>query len=183
MCQGGDFAHQGYDNGVPMGSTLTHPSQDTAPRLAVSALMDPGWPGQPGTPLQRIQIIKGWVDAQGNTREAVYDVAGDASKGASVDLRTCTPSGGGFADLCAVWTDPDFKKNERAFYYARVLESPSCRWNQYYCNARQVDCSKPPIPQDQNPPYSEFEYQQCCSSEVPSTVQQRAWTSPIWYTP
>ena len=183
MCQRGDFAQQGYDNGVPMGGTLTRPTNDQAPRFAVSALMDPGWPGHLGTPLQRIQIIKGWLDAQGNPQEAVYDVAGHASRGASVNLQTCEPIGGGTADLCAVWTDPDFEKTERAFYYARVLESPSCRWNQFYCNARQVDCSGPPIPQDENPPYSEFEYQQCCSGEVPSTVQQRAWTSPIWYNP
>jgi hypothetical protein len=99
-----------------------------------------------------------------------------------VDLCTCNPSGG-FADLCAVWTDPAFDANQRAFYYARVLESPSCRWNQFYCNARQVDCSGPPVPQDENPPYSEFEYQQCCSGAVPSTVQQRAWTSPTGITP
>jgi hypothetical protein len=183
MCQRGDFAQQGYDNGVPMGGTLPHPTNDQAPRFAVSALMDPGWPGHPGTPLQHIQIIKGWLDAQGNPQEAVYDVAGHASRGASVNLRTCEPIRGGMAELCGVWTDPDFDKTERAFYYARVLESPSCRWNQFYCNARQVDCSRPPIPQDENPPYSEFEYQQCCSGEAPSTVQQRAWTSPIWYNP
>jgi Protein of unknown function (DUF3604) len=145
--------------------------------------MDPGWTGHPGTRLQVAQIIKGWIDAQGNIQEAVYDGAGHVSKGASVDLRTCNLIGRGFADLCAVWTDPDFDANQRAFYYARVLESPSCRWNQFYCNARQVDCSGPPIPQNENPPYSEFEYQQCCSGEVPSTLQQRAWTSPIWYNP
>jgi hypothetical protein len=131
----------------------------------------------------------------------VYTVAGQPNNGASVDLRTCKPQGRGSEDLCALWTDPDFDPGEHAFYYARVLENPSCRWNQFYCNAKNIDCSKPlgtcstgggcnsdaDCHQDEqcNPPasYTEFEYQQCCNSPVPKTVQQRAWTSPIWYTP
>ena len=183
LCQGGDFAARGYAHGVPMGGTLPSQAGGAAPRFAVSAMMDPlGWGGLPGTPLQLAQIIKGWVDEQGNAQEKVYDVFGDRTSPASVDLQTCTPQGG-FADLCAVWTDPEFDPRQHAFYYARVLEAPSCRWQQFYCNARQVDCSAPPIPQEENPPYTEWEYQQCCGGFVPSTVQQRAWTSPIWYTP
>jgi len=208
ICTKGDFAARGYANGVPMGGTLLGPAH-TAPRFAISALMDPGWPGHPGTPVQRAQIIKGWVDAGGQTHEAVYDVAGNADKNAAtdmVDLRTCTPKGGGMKDLCTVWTDPAFDPTQHAFYYVRILENPSCRWSQFYCNARGVDCSKPmgtcrseghasdgrgcssnaecgggvcTLPDS----YEEFEYRQCCSGIVPQTVQQRAWTSPIWYTP
>ena len=208
ICTKGDFAARGYANGVPMGGTLLGPAH-SAPRFAISALMDPGWPGHPGTPLQRAQIIKGWVDAGGQTHEAVYDVAGNADQNGAkdmVDLHTCTPKGGGMKDLCTVWTDPAFDPTQHAFYYARILENPSCRWSQFYCNARGVDCRKPmgtcrsedhgldgrgcssnaecgggvcTLPDS----YEEFEYRQCCNGIVPQTVQQRAWTSPIWYTP
>jgi len=82
-----------------------------------------------------------------------------------------------------VWTDPNFDANQYAFYYARVLENPSCRWNQYYCIARGVDCRKPPNTSSDTASYTEYEYQQCCSDLVPKTEQQRAWTSPIWYVP
>ena len=217
VCAQGNFAQRGYKRGVPMGGCLEgHPAAGStckgaianhAPRFAVLAMKDAGWPGHPGTSLQRAQIIKGWVDkASGQTREKVYTVAGNVHNGASVDLRSCTPQGDAFRQLCAVWTDPDFDPDEHAFYYARVLEDPSCRWSQFYCNARGVDCSKPmgTCRSDNfrfngrgcnsnadcgggvcTPPlsYEEFEYRQCCGNTVPKTVQQRAWTSPIWYTP
>ena len=182
MCAKGDFAAQGYAVGVPMGGTL-EPSGAKAPRFAVYALMDPGWKDHPGTPLQRAQIVKGWVDAQGNVHEKVYDVAGKTTK-APLDLKTCRPDAkAGFPELCTVWTDPEFDPNQYAFYYTRVVENPSCRWNQYFCLDRQVDCSKPPEPNQSIVGYTEFEYQKCCSDEVPKEVQQRAWSSPIWYTP
>ncbi len=211
MCAHGDFAARGYARGVPMGGTLA--ASRAAPRFAVSALMDAGWPNHPGTKLDRVQIIKGWVDKRGETHEQVFDVAGAGrSDGAvpaqpgAVDLRTCTPTGVGQSSLCTVWQDPDFDPAERAFYYTRVLEQPSCRWNQYYCNARGVDCSAPMGVCGSTDPtlngqgcsssddcgggvcetpvsYTPFEYQQCCSGLVPATVQQRAWTSPIWYDP
>ena len=106
-------------------------------------MSDPGWSGHPGAKLQRVQIIKGWVDASGEAHEAVYDVVGDPDNGASVDLQTCEPIGAQSPLLCSLWTDPDFDAREHAFYYARVLENPSCRWNQYYCSARGVDCREP----------------------------------------
>jgi len=212
ICEAGDFAARGYAGGVPMGGTLersrrTPGSIQQAPSFAISALMDPGWSGQPGTPLQRAQIIKGWVDGDGQTHEKVYDVAGTTDDEDKVDLRTCKPTGSGLTSLCTRWTDPDFDPGLHAFYYVRVLENPSCRWNQHYCNARGVDCDKPmgvcrsqvlseheergcngdaecdggvcTLPAS----YEEFEYTQCCSGIVPQTVQQRAWTSPIWYSP
>jgi hypothetical protein len=217
MCNpGGHFAQAGYDGGVPMGGCLSavgngdgkcRTGGEQAPSFAVLAMMDPGWPGHEGTPLQRLQIIKGWVDDAGEAHDRVYDVAGDAGNGADVDLATCRPRGPGAPTLCAQWTDPDFAPGQHAFYYARVLENPSCRWNQYYCNARGVDCEIPmgtcssedPIANGRGcdasdecgeggvctPPirYTEFEYQQCCGGIVPKTVQQRAWSSPIWYSP
>jgi hypothetical protein len=214
ICASGDFAARGYEGGVPMGGCLGASDGDESckqgagpPAFALLAMKDAGWPGHPGTNLQRAQIIKGWVDESGATHEAVYDVAGDPNDGASVDLATCTPIGGSAAPLCSRWVDPDFDPDQHAFYYARVLEDPSCRWNQFYCNARQIDCSQPlgtcRSEGGENgsgcnsslecgggvctPPesYEEYEYQQCCSDPplVPSTVQQRAWTSPIWYAP
>jgi hypothetical protein len=212
ICEAGDFAERGYAGGVPMGGTLKREPRPPrrvppqAPSFAVSAIMDPGWSGHPGTPLQRAQIIKGWADAKGQTHERVYEIAGTTDDEGKVDLRTCEPTGGGLKSLCTFWTDPDFDPDQHAFYYVRVLENPSCRWSQYYCNARGVDCSKPmgvcrgqansgqargcdsdaecgggicTLPDS----YEEFEYSQCCSGIVPQTVQQRAWTSPIWYSP
>lgn len=170
-------AAQGYAGGVPMGGTLPAPpagGKARGPRFAVSARRDPGGQGVPSTPLQRIQIVKGWVEA-GEGREQVYDVAGTPGNGADVDLATCTPRGSGFESLCRVWSDPDFDPASPAFYYARVVENPSCRWNTWVCNARGVDCSDPgSVPR---------ELRRCCDPEVPKTIQERAWTSPIWYTP
>lgn len=225
MCSRGDFAARGYAHGVPMGGTLGR--SNAAPRFAVSASMDPGWANHPGTPLDRIQIVKGWVDANGETHEKVFDVAtggsggvrpiasggrklprldGGADETPAVDLRTCKPTGVGHATLCGVWQDPEFDPDQHAFYYARVLEQPSCRWNTIYCNARGIDCSRPMGVCGSLDPafngrrcnsndecgggvcelpvsYTAWEYQQCCSDLVPRTVQQRAWTSPIWYRP
>jgi hypothetical protein len=117
--------------------------------------------------------VKGWVDAAGQTHEKVFDVAGDPDNGATVDTTTCTPSGAGFDSLCAVWRDPEFRPSERAFYYARVLENPTCRWSTHLCNAEGIDCSGT-VPEG---------YEECCNPEVEKTIQERAWSSPIWYRP
>jgi hypothetical protein len=170
-------AARGYARGVPMGGTLPQPpagEAPRAPRFAIWAQRDPGGYGTPSTPLQRIQIVKGSLVA-GEGHERVYDVAGDPGSDADVDLATCTPRGRGFDSLCRVWTDPDFDPTSPAFYYARVVENPSCRWNTWVCNARGVDCSHPrSVPR---------ELRRCCDPEAPKTIQERAWSSPIWYTP
>jgi len=173
LCSRDDFVPTGYAGGVPMGSDLPPRGDAAAPRLAVFALQDPGGPGNPGTPLQRIQIVKGWLK-DGKPHQRVLDVAGGPN-GASVDLATCTPHGAGHARLCSVWSDPDFDPQHPAFYYARVLENPTCRWSQYVCNAAHVDCSDPDsVPED---------LAACCAEPRRATIQERAWTSPIWYTP
>ena len=170
-----DTAHQrddmialGYRGGVPMGGDLTDAPQGEAPEFIVWAAKDPI-----SGNLDRIQIIKGWVDAEGNTHEAIYDVAwsdgremGSDGKlppvGNTVDLTTAEYSNTiGDTELSIVWTDPDFDPSQMAFYYARVLEIPTPRWSTY-------DAVRSGLP---------------LLDDVPATIRERAWTSPIWYTP
>jgi len=172
VCRQGRVVRSGYESGVPMGGEIGPVAQ--RPRFVVQATRDPGAPGFPGTPLQRIQIIKGWVDAGGTTHEKVFDIAGDAQNGA-VDDTNCTTSGSGADELCAVWVDSEFDRDQHAFYYARVLETPICRWSTELCNANGVDCS---VPASIPPGFAE-----CCNPARPRTIQERAWTSPIWYRP
>ncbi len=178
MCDAQDFPEQGYAGGVPMGGDLPPAPEGgeaaAAPTFAVWALMDPGTRRNPGTPLQRIDIIKGWVDKRGRTHEQVFLVAG-GENGASVDTETCETRGDGAEQLCEVFTDPDFDPDQNAFYYARVLENPTCRWSQRVCNQAKVDCS---LPASEIP----AGYESCCAPDHRKTVRERAWTSPIWYT-
>ncbi len=173
-CETGNLASVGYMLGVPMGADLPERAKGAgAPTFLVSALQDAGTKKRPGTPLQRIQIVKGWTE-DGKAREKVYDVAGGPND-ASVDVTTCRPRGAGARGLCQQWQDPDFDPDERAFYYVRVLENPTCRWHQHLCVQAKVDCSDPST--------IGRGYEGCCTDAVPKTQQERAWTSPIWYAP
>jgi hypothetical protein len=177
LCDSGRFVEDGYAGGVPMGGDLPGPTPEQAasgPRFAVWAVKDPGTPERPGTALQRIQVVKGWVEG-GEPRERVFQVAGDPGNGASVALDSCEPVGPGSDGLCSVWRDPDFDPHQHAFYYAREVENPSCRWQQHVCSRRGVDCTDP----DGVAPGLEG----CCDAALPRTIQERAWTSPIWYAP
>ena len=165
LCSSNDMIAEAYEAGVPMGSVLPSREGAEAPRFFVTALADPGSSAYPGTPLQRIQIIKGWVGDDGLFHEAIYDVAGDAGNGADVSRSTCERSGEGAASLCAVWTDPDFDPSRSAVYYARVVENPSCRWNALQCVV---------LPEAERPAA-------CGDPELAWKIQERAWTSPIWY--
>ena len=174
LCQQPDQLGQAYAGGVPMGGELhSADSKGRVPVFLLSTQADPGTAAAPGGLLQRIQVIKVWVDAQGNGREKVYDVAGSDGNDASVDLATCKPQGEGYQRLCTVWQDPDFNGSRDAVYYSRVLENPSCRWQQRICVANQVSCEAPDsLPEG---------LQACCDDSVPRTVQERAWSSPVWY--
>ncbi len=167
LCGDPAMVEKAYDSAVPMGAFLPgKPAGTAAPMFVVSALRDPGTPDEPGTQLQRLQVIKGWVE-NGEAHQRVFDVAGDPDNGAGVDTQTCRTEGPGFDSLCTVWTDPNFDPRRHAFYYVRVLENPSCRWNTYTCNS---------LPPDARP-------EGCSDPAVPRIIQERAWTSPIWYEP
>ncbi len=168
LCDEPDFAKAAYGGGVAMGSRLARPpTSNEAPSFAVSALADPGTASHPGGLLQRVQVVKAWVADDGLFHQEVHDVAGRADNGAGVDLSTCEPTGPGARSLCGVWTDPGFDKNLDAVYYARVVENPSCRWSTHVCLS---------LPEDERP-------DACTSNRLPKTIQERAWTSPIWYAP
>ena len=163
MCSSPELLTEAYANGVPMGGDLSRPGVDnTTPAFLVAATMDTV---EGAAPLQKIQIIKGWTDDDGNMHQKVIDVAGDATTGATVDPVSCQRSGSGHASLCAVWRDDEFNAAQSAVYYSRVLETPSCRWTAYDCNA-----------------FAEPERPQVCNSPaLQRIIQERAWTSPIWY--
>ncbi len=180
-CGSPEFVRAAYTTGVPMGGELG--PTEAAPRFAVWAVKDAGTAEQPGTDLQRIQIVKGWVDADGVQHERVVDVAGDAAAG-GVDPVTCAAQGSGFAELCAVWEDPAFDPREHAFYYARVLETPVCRWTTTLCRSAGVDPLSPDCPAQAAIAGDDFA--SCCRDTgddafAEPLVQERAWSSPIWY--
>lgn len=163
-----DLAATGYAKGVPMGGTLTKQSERASPTFLVAAQRDPS-----SANLDRIQIIKGWLDSQGKTRERVYNVAWSGQReltangglppvGNTVDIASASYSNSiGQNELIAVWKDPDFNVNERAFYYARVLEIPTPRWPAY--DALRLGAELP--------------------KNARLILQERAYTSPIWYKP
>jgi hypothetical protein len=161
-------AFLGYRKGVPMGGDLPARTGNKAPTFMIYALRDPI-----GANLDRIQIVKGWLDGAGKTHEKVYDVvwAGDRKPGKdgklppvgdTVDAATANFTNTiGAAELATVWTDPDFDPSQKAFYYARVIEIPTPRWSTYDAFRFGI-----PIPEG-----------------APVSTQERAYTSPIWYSP
>jgi hypothetical protein len=162
-------AFAGYQKGVPMGGDLTKAPKGKAPTFMVYALRDPI-----GGNLDRIQIIKGWLDKKGKTHERIYDVAVSDGRKISSEGRCKTPVGNtvdvktasftntiGDSELATVWTDPDFDPGQKAVYYAGVIEIPTPRWT-------TIDAFRFGVPIPEGAPVS---------------TQERAYTSPIWYTP
>ncbi len=196
LCATPDMVEHAYASGVPMGGTLSATRSAGSPRFLVSALKDPGIPDHPGTDLQVVQIVKGWVDESGTSHEGVFDMAGNAKNGAWIDPSTCATTGQGAASLCAVWQDPEYDAKQPAFYYVRVLENPTCRWSTLQCQAAGVNpfaasCEQRAL----QATYEARErgaqgdvYGKCCidPAEEPfysPVIQERAWTSPIWIDP
>jgi hypothetical protein len=164
-----DFAKQGYTRGVPMGGDLANGPKGKAPTLMVRALRDPD-----GANLDRVQIIKGWVDSKGKMHERIYDVAVSDGReigkdgrckvavGNTVNVKAATYINSiGYAFMTAYWQDPDFDPTQRAFYYVRVIEIPTPRWTAY--DAARFGINMP--------------------DNIKMIIQDRAYTSPIWYTP
>ena len=164
-----NFAKYGYEIGVPMGGNLKTAPDGKSPAFVIRAIRDAD-----GANLDRIQIIKGWLDAEGKTHEKIYDVSVSDGRQIAPDGRCKTPVGNtvnvdeatytnaiGDPFLQAFWTDPNFDPSQRAFYYVRVLEIPTPRWTTY--DAKIFGVSRP--------------------LDVPASIQERAYTSPIWYTP
>ena len=158
----------GYDKGVPMGGDLHSAPAGESPTFLVAAKKDP-YSGN----LDRIQIIKGWMDADGKTHEKVYDVVWAGNRkpdakgklpavGNTVDVKNATWTNTiGAPELIAVWKDPGFDPKQHAFYYARVIEIPTPRWTAYEAKRYGIEMPK----------------------KVPMVTQERAYTSPIWYNP
>ena len=176
LCSSESLPATGYARGVPMGADLPPaPAEARQPVFVLQAQRDPIGPDQgAGMPLERLQIIKGWIDAEGNVRNDVLTVLQDEGD-ATADPSTCAISGRGSTSLCTVWRDPHFDIDQPAFYYARVLEYPVCRWSQRQCVAAGVDCSRPETIGEG--------FAGCCAAAHQPLIQERAWTSPIWYTP
>ncbi|MEZ5571438.1 MAG: DUF3604 domain-containing protein [Halioglobus sp.] len=174
ICADPDRIARAYASGVPMGGQLAAQTSEY-PTFLVVAGWDPGTVEQPGTPLQRVQIVKVWLTAKGWIREKVFDVAGDPGGDSSLDSASCDVAEKGFEELCTVWTDDEFKPDQQAYYYTRVVEYPSCRWSQRICVAQGVDCSRPETVGEG--------LRACCSPQHQPVIQERAWSSPIWYTP
>jgi hypothetical protein len=166
MLDSAGLIHQAYDSGVAMGGEMQ--GSEASPTFLVWAVADAS-----GTPLQRVQVIKGWLE-NGEAREQVYDVACSdglqvnpqthscPDNGAGVNLDDCSISAGvGSGELKALWRDPQFNADAEAFYYVRVLENPSCRWSTW--DALRAGVAP--------------------RSDLPKTLQERAWSSPIWLRP
>ena len=160
---------QAYDLGIPMGGDLNrNPSVNREPTFLIWAIKD-----AEGANLDRVQVIKGWIDKEGQTHEKIFDVAWSDNRqldtngklsavGNTVDVVTATYTNDiGAVNLQTIWTDPEFNPAIATFYYLRVLEIPTPRWTTY-------DAVKIGVP---------------LSKEVPATIQERAWSSPIWYSP
>lgn len=161
-------AFRGYEKGVPMGGDLPSSRDEGAPTFMVYALRDPI-----GANLDRIQIVKGWLDGDGKTHEKVYDIAWSGDRkpdtkdklppvGNTVDVKNANWTNTiGSSELGAVWSDPDFDAKQSTFYYARVIEIPTPRWVVY----------------------DAFRYGVQIPEGAKTVHQERAYTSPIWYTP
>ena len=166
LCNDPEMLEAAYAGGVPMGGDLPAPGAD-APSFLAAAQFDAGSAQQPGTPLQRLQIVKGWIDRDGVPNQKIYEVAGDPENGADVDLDSCELRGPGSPQLCSVWTDPDFDPERRAVYYLRAVENPSCRYSAWQC-VGLAGADRP---------------ESCDEPAAHKSIQERAWSSPIWYTP
>jgi hypothetical protein len=208
LCQQLDVIQQAYDGGVPMGSHLRYDASGQTPKFLGYVLKEPD-----GTNLDKIQLVKGWTESGQGQEAVYDLACSDGRvpdpvthlcppHAGTVDLQDCSiDTNVGASELCALGEDPDFDPNEHAFYYLRALEMPTCRWSNRDCIRAYpgLDCDAtftqqglnpcdlPPDladPNDPNDPNAVLYSQAaCCCAGVPKTIQERAWSSPIWYNP
>lgn len=164
-----DFGRRGYRKGVPMGGTLMPAAGSAPPQLVIVAVKDPD-----GANLDRVQVVKGWIDANGDAHEKIFNVAWSGKRrvrsdgslpdvGSTVDLRTARYTNTiGAPELSALWTDPEFDPGRPAFYYIRVLQIPTPRQHLFDALAMRIDPA---------------------TLALPPTLRERAWSSPVWYRP
>ncbi|MFQ5548171.1 MAG: DUF3604 domain-containing protein [Woeseia sp.] len=164
LCEAADRLEQAYDYGVPMGGDLTGEAGQDGPRFLAIARADT----MASAPLQQLQIIKGWLDADDRKHYQVFTVAGTPDNGAGVNLKTGERFGEGHEELCTVFRDPEFEPGQPAFYYLRAVENPSPRWSLLDC--LRIDESERPAVCGED-------------AEVPKVIREMAWSSPIWYQP
>lgn len=163
-CERTDMISLAYRDGVPMGADLPAPADSKMkPAFIVSAMADPA---DDATPLQQLQIIKGWVAADGSRHYEVLSVAGDPDNGAGVNTETGERFGDGHTNLCAVHVDETFDPALPAYYYLRAVENPSPRWS-------LLDCLS----------YEKADMPAVCEDNSKHVIQEMAWSSPIWYKP
>ena len=162
-----NWVSKAYANGVPMGSDLTTDAKGKTPTFIIQAIKD-----AEGANLDRVQVVKGWIDANGKTHEKVFDIAWSERKvnangslppvGNTVNVADASYTNTiGAIDLKAVWADPEFDANVAAFYYVRVLEIPTPRWSTFDAKDMHIEPLK----------------------GLSETIQERAYSSPIWYNP
>ena len=202
----GHFIRVADQLGVPMGSKITSIPDSAAGKplqLVVAAIKDSGYlegdNPQPGQALQRLQVIKGWLDNEGNLKEKVFDLESVATDPLGLNLNTCNVTNPGRDAFCKVWVDHDFDPAQHAFYYTRVVEQPSCRWSWQQCltlyDANPLAAFTKACAEPDSLPAG---YRDCCLhthlaenypnkfkkvqiGTYPPVIQERAWSSPVWY--
>lgn len=164
LCEKPGFLERSQKGGVPMGATLySSGAEQASPRFVLSANADPG---SPRHGLERLQIVKGWIDDRGRMNQRIHEIA--SAEGPRSPPAQCTSDESrGRRQLCATWSDPEFDPDRSAVYYARVIQVPTCRWSTIQCES---------LPEAQRP-------EACSLQWPPRHIRERAWTSPIWIEP
>jgi hypothetical protein len=204
LCNSGDVDWDSLSGGAVMGGEITAEElrgKDEPPTFYVEASWDPGVPDNPGARLERVQMIKGWVREDGETETKVVDVATADMSEAAETRETCATPSVGSETLCATFTDPEWRADQHAYYYFRVLQVPTCRWTTAQCVAADYDCEHGDRDIDEaccreelglhepnclnvDCPLEADAHPECCTpGVVQPMIRERAWTSPIWIRP
>jgi hypothetical protein len=204
LCDSGDVDWESLKEGTVMGGEITADalrSHDGPPTFYVEASWDPGVADNPGARLERVQMVKGWLNEDGETRVTAVDVAKAAETAPHDADHSCAVPSSGAETLCATFKDPEWNPDQNAYYYFRVLQVPTCRWTTAQCLAAEYDCTTGERMIDEaccreelglhepnciqvDCPLEADEHPECCNPDiVQPMIRERAWTSPIWIRP